>query len=497
MRKKIRSRAFACLTALFCALCLCACTGEPVPIRLTFVSTVVEVPTVTEDKGTTVNLPQLTDPDGFYTFDGWFSESDCSGKPLTTLRLTADATVYAKWTPISFTVTFDAGGGRYPVDEQTFTCEQPVVPDVPLRAGYTFDGWFDQDGKAFTTTAGVNRDIRVAARWTAELPADCLDFIGNDDGTWTVCLKEGETAPARVTIPYEYKGKTVTAIARDGFAQQASLQQVTMYDNIKTVGDGAFAGTSVRDVDLKGVEHIGSRAFDGCAMTAIALESAVEIDDYAFAGCAALVYVVLGAKTQTVAQSAFFGCPLRSVLSFAATPPVIDVSAFVETDRLHIYVPSASLAQYEGAVGWQKYYNRDQLHDMAVIDGDFAVVSKTVGTGETAETKYKLLQYFGSKTAVVPENVTEIANYAFADTAATNVTLNAVTSIGQFAFSGCDLEKLTILGDKPPVLGTSALEVSDKLKIYVPARAEQEYRAAESWQAFLDCLVFVPDESES
>ena len=48
-----------------------------------------------------------------YTFDGWFTNPDCTGEPITTLGATdytADITLYAKWTEITYTVIINAVG---------------------------------------------------------------------------------------------------------------------------------------------------------------------------------------------------------------------------------------------------------------------------------------------------------------------------------------------------------------------------------------------------
>ena len=52
---------------------------------------------VTKDSGTTVELASYKPTRTGYTFDGWFSDKELM-KPVTSVKLTADTTVYAKWT---------------------------------------------------------------------------------------------------------------------------------------------------------------------------------------------------------------------------------------------------------------------------------------------------------------------------------------------------------------------------------------------------------------
>ena len=116
-----------------------------------------------------------------YTFAGWF---DAEGKEVTAetvYTIDGDSTVTAKWTANEYTLTLDANGGAFMMtmteDAEVITTltitvvyDQPVgeLP-VPERAGYTFNGWFDEEGNEVTadtvyTTAG---DMTVTAKWTA------------------------------------------------------------------------------------------------------------------------------------------------------------------------------------------------------------------------------------------------------------------------------------------------------------------------------------------
>lgn len=59
---------------------------------------------------TTVNLTQYVPTREGYTFAGWYSDSKLTSA-VTSLKLTADATVYAKWLPAQYTLTFETNGG--------------------------------------------------------------------------------------------------------------------------------------------------------------------------------------------------------------------------------------------------------------------------------------------------------------------------------------------------------------------------------------------------
>ena len=101
--------------------------------------------------GTTVVIPtKYNEPIAYpesvaregYRFDGW--DSDVSIVPAHGLSISA------KWTPNSYTVTFDANGGDALFEatrEVTFDGEYGDL-ETPNRAYYTFGGWFTD--KSFT-----------------------------------------------------------------------------------------------------------------------------------------------------------------------------------------------------------------------------------------------------------------------------------------------------------------------------------------------------------
>ncbi|MBR6801561.1 MAG: InlB B-repeat-containing protein [Eubacteriaceae bacterium] len=104
-----------------------------------------------------------------YTFSGWtnlYNVVNASSK----VELDHDHTLYATWEHTGALVTFDAGGGS--VDVKT-----KVVPfdgvygelPVPVREGYTFVGWFNDDEKMVTAESKIysNEDHMLYADWNA------------------------------------------------------------------------------------------------------------------------------------------------------------------------------------------------------------------------------------------------------------------------------------------------------------------------------------------
>ena len=82
---------------------------------------------------------------GGYTFAGW---CDQAGVPFeaSTVPITSNRTIYAKWTPNTYTLRYDAGEGTLEVTEQKLTYGTPFTMPVPSLAGRRFVGWSRTQG---------------------------------------------------------------------------------------------------------------------------------------------------------------------------------------------------------------------------------------------------------------------------------------------------------------------------------------------------------------
>ncbi|GHU70821.1 hypothetical protein FACS189450_05880 [Spirochaetia bacterium] len=131
------------------------------------------------DGGTVSPLPAPPVRTG-YTFGGWYESADGGvtlGAGFTVATtVTANITVYAKWTANTYTVTFDKNGGdtdAIPASRSvTHGGTVPLPATVPTWAGHTFEGWWTKNGDGndwgvpFIASTPVTQNITVYARWT-------------------------------------------------------------------------------------------------------------------------------------------------------------------------------------------------------------------------------------------------------------------------------------------------------------------------------------------
>ena len=110
-----------------------------------------------------------------YTFGGWNTNTSGTGTNYTagsgTFKITANTTLYAKWTVNTHTLTWNVNGGN----DLTGTYTQGTVaygttitkPSDPTRTGHTFKGW-SIDGTNIVTPASTmpDNDLTYIALWT-------------------------------------------------------------------------------------------------------------------------------------------------------------------------------------------------------------------------------------------------------------------------------------------------------------------------------------------
>ena len=80
--------------------------------------------------------------------------------------------------PTFFTVTFDANGGQCDITSlEIISGETVSALPTPVREGFDFLGWFDENGGEFTAETAVTADITVTAKWeVAQPPLDDLSW---------------------------------------------------------------------------------------------------------------------------------------------------------------------------------------------------------------------------------------------------------------------------------------------------------------------------------
>ncbi|MDT2660215.1 BspA family leucine-rich repeat surface protein, partial [Enterococcus hulanensis] len=110
-----------------------------------------------------------------YTFEGWYEGKN----KVTKIEKgeTGNRTLIAKWTPVTYQVTFDSTGGST-VAPIAFTTENSVtkLPE-PARLGYHFLGWYDGETKVTELPKGTIGDKTLTANWEKIKTTEVIEEI--------------------------------------------------------------------------------------------------------------------------------------------------------------------------------------------------------------------------------------------------------------------------------------------------------------------------------
>ena len=115
-----------------------------------------------------------------YTFDDWYSDEGLTTKfTFGTIPSGGNITLYAKWNPISYTITYEKDGGDfvsgYTVPESYTIATSVTLPtaDDIKKGNYRFDGWYLSTDSTQTVvetiSTGTTGDKSYTAKWTAPI----------------------------------------------------------------------------------------------------------------------------------------------------------------------------------------------------------------------------------------------------------------------------------------------------------------------------------------
>ncbi len=254
-----------------------------------------------------------------------------------------------------------------------------------------------------------------------------------------------------VTLP-----EGVESIGKRAFWGCAALESISLPKSLRSIGDNAFrsCGALKQIVLEQGVVHIGEAAFRGCEQLerAVLPDSLEKLGISMFSDCLNLREVRLPQYITSISASCFHWCINLTQIQIPDSVTELENHAFSGCSSLsRVFLPeglrsicedcfsgcgrlvSLDVPQSVCFIGSNAFY-KSGIEDSC--DGDFIVLGRI------------LVKYKGSgESAVVPENVGMIGNYAFAycEQLKSVVLPEGVTHIGDYAFERCTaLERVTL-----------------------------------------------------
>ena len=210
------------------------------------------------------------------------------------------------------------------------------------------------------------------------------------------------------------------AVKNDVMEGCKGLTSVVLPSSLLSIGDAAFKDCSnlvIQSLDIQNLASIGIRAFQNTKLKQITnLGDVSTISDSCFENCTNLLLVNISPNVTAINNNAFKGC------SGLQTVNITDIDAWVNINFKNNYSNPVSIAH-------NLYLNGNLINSF-----DF--------TGKNQVKQYVFYGCSNLSDVTIPNTVTSIGNYAFANTGLTELSIPDGTIIGECIVEGCELSSL-------------------------------------------------------
>lgn len=311
----------------------------------------------------------------------------------------------------------------------------------------------------------IGQDAFTGTPWLTEyLKTDGLVYLGS-----VLYVYNGEM-PADTSITVK---DGTTAIANGAFDGLENLVSVTLPDTLTTIGNRAFAKTSLTEINIpasvvsigseaftdvetltsvtfnEGLETIGANAFDGCyLLNTVALPDSLTslgVAAFQYAGrdaAAANGTLTIGTGLTEIPQSAFMGMSKTGgALTIPAGITKIGASAFSGMMISSVTIPEGVTEIGISAFSSTKSLNTVKLPSTVAVLGNRVFEGSSISTAELNGTFTAIPAYAFSRCVNLNEitwqdGVTDIGDYAFQSAnKLKEVDLTGIVNIGDYAFN--------------------------------------------------------------
>lgn len=239
-----------------------------------------QIDPITVKKGTSVTLPQPTDPN--YDFGGWFTDESLT----TSFNGTAatNMTVYAKWTEKEkVTVSFESEFGTAPEAKTVNKGEIVELPNLGTDGDYTFVGWIMKGSEGTDPFIGkytAKENITFTAVWEApstpiiEMVDVTFDMNGHGDSV-TKQTEKGKPITLIDDPAAEgctFKGWTYDKEGKQAFDPKKNADQdTTLYAQWEKNADSAPTNSTIPRTGDNQMALLASLCFSAAALIAVGI----------------------------------------------------------------------------------------------------------------------------------------------------------------------------------------------------------------------------------
>lgn len=255
----------------------------------------------------------------------------------------------------------------------------------------------------------------------------------------------------------------ISSLGNGVFQGCSNLTQFAVFGAVTSLGSNAFAEcTSLRNLNFSSLTNLGDSAFAYSGLTNFSIPSGVpNLGNGVFQGCSNLVAVTSGAPTRGIGSNAFAGCAKLGTLSILSSVTNIGDNAFAYSGLTNFTIPAGAPNLPNGILqGCTNLINVAQVTPTKSIGSNAFAGCSRLGTlsivGSLTNIGDHAFAYTALTNVIVPAGVLNLANGVFQG--CTNlfaVSQNVpIKGIGSNAFAGCvrlgtfsPLTSVTNLGD--------------------------------------------------
>jgi uncharacterized repeat protein (TIGR02543 family) len=249
--------------------------------------------------------------------------------------VTSDIIIKSLWNADKYKITYEANGGYVNNSEQTVSYNASYVLEIPTRTGYTFEGWYDGETEYYGGTWKTLSNIILTARWSIN--------------SYYVYVNSSSGGSATGTGWYEY-GTDVIVVAKSklgyiwlGWYDENGNIVSTEQSYSFTVGDNSTIlnakwkiSDAMSDFKFSSTETTCTinDVVDDSKSTYIIPEYVTNIGDWAFFMCDYLTSISIPYGVTSIGDHAFSGCQNLASITLPNSVTYIGRDAFSNCDGL-------------------------------------------------------------------------------------------------------------------------------------------------------------------